>query len=256
MRCRFEPLVPIGKKAVHRFAALLIIIASTVAITPAQAQTASELRIVSGTVEKLDGNLAALSLSQGISLVVRLDSEPRVNSVAKGSGSDLKAGSQVSIQAKSGQSGDLIATPIVLFAPGSNRPDAEPGPDNAQLVATIKKTNASPEGPVLTVADKDEDRKITIRPDTAIWIARAARITDIKVGSAVTMTGVKQRMDHYRCFEPPLVWPGQAIHRSSRASRPRWANVIDRKPAIRKSRKNTRQSRSSSANRFPDRIGF
>jgi Mn2+/Fe2+ NRAMP family transporter len=33
-----------------------------------------------------------------------------VNSVAKGSGSDLKAGSQVSIQAKSGQSGDLIAT--------------------------------------------------------------------------------------------------------------------------------------------------
>jgi hypothetical protein len=102
----------------HRFASLII--ASAVAITPAQAQTASELRI-SGTVEKLDGNLAALSLSRGISLVARLDSEPRVNSVAKGSGSDLKAGSQVSIQAKSGQSGDLIATQIVLFGPGSNR---------------------------------------------------------------------------------------------------------------------------------------
>ena len=113
-----------------------------------------------------------------------------MNSVAKGSGSNLKAGSQVSIQAKSGQSGDLVATQIVLFAPGSNRPDAEPGPDNAQLV---KNTNASPEGLVLTVADKDGDRKITIGPDTAIWIARAARITDIKVGSAVTMTGVKRK---------------------------------------------------------------
>ena len=190
MRCRFEPPALIGKKAVHRFASLII--ASAVAITPAQAQTASELRI-SGTVEKLDGNLAALSLSRGISLVVRLDSEPRVNSVAKGSGSDLKAGSQVSIQAKSGQSGDLIATQIVLFAPGSNRPDAEPGTDNAQLVATIKNTNASPEGPVLTVADnKEGDRKITIGPDTAIWIARAARITDVKVGAAVTVTGVKR----------------------------------------------------------------
>jgi hypothetical protein len=44
----------------------------------------------------------------------------------------------------------------------------------------------------LTVADKDGDRKITIGPDTAIWIARAARITDIKVGSAVTMTGVRR----------------------------------------------------------------
>ena len=160
VRCRFEPPVPVGKKAVHRFASLII--ASAVAISPAQAQTASELRI-SGTVEKLGGNLAALSLSRGISLVVRLDSEPRVNSVAKGSGSDLKAGSQVSIQAKSGQSGDLIATQIVLFAPGSNRPGAEPGPDNAQLVATIKNTNTSPEGTVLTVADKDGDRKITRR---------------------------------------------------------------------------------------------
>ena len=169
----------------HRVAALII--ASAVAITSAQAQTATELRI-SGTVEKLDGNLLALSLSQGISIVVRLDSEPRVNSITKGSGSDLKAGSQVSAQVKSGQSGDLIAIQIVLFAPGS----ALPGPDNAQLVATIKETNASPERPVLTVAVKDEDRKITIEPDTAIWIARAARIADIKVGSAVTMTAVKR----------------------------------------------------------------
>ncbi len=169
----------------HRVAALII--ASAVAITSAQAQTATELRI-SGTVEKLDGNLLALSLSQGISIVVRLDSEPRVNSITKGSGSDLKAGSQVSAQVKSGQSGDLIAIQIVLFAPGS----ALPGPDNAQLVATIKETNASPERPVLTVAVKDENRKITIEPDTAIWIARAARIADIKVGLAVTMTAVKR----------------------------------------------------------------
>ena len=169
----------------HRVAALII--ASAVAITSAQAQTATELRI-SGTVDKLDGDLLALSLSQGISIVVRLNSEPRVNSVTKGSGSDLKAGSQVSAQVKSGQSGDLIATQIVSFAPGS----AVPGPDNAQLVATIKETNASSERPFLTVAVKGEDRKITIEPDTAIWIARAARIADIKVGSAVTMTAVKR----------------------------------------------------------------
>ena len=139
--------------------------------------------------------------------MVRLDSEPRVNSVAKGSRSDLKAGSQVSIQAKSGQSGDLIATQLVLFAPGSNRPDAEPGPDNAQLV-TIKETNASPEGPVLTLAVKGEDRKITIEPDTAIWIARAARITDIKVGSAVTMTAVKREDGSFQVLRASIGPPG------------------------------------------------
>jgi hypothetical protein len=40
VRCRFEPPVPIGKKAMHRFASLII--ASAVAITPAQARTANE----------------------------------------------------------------------------------------------------------------------------------------------------------------------------------------------------------------------
>ena len=185
----------------HRVAALII--ASAVAITSAQAQTATELRI-SGAVEKLDGDLLALSLSQGISIVVRLDSEPRVNSVAKGSGSDLKAGSQVSAQVKSGQSGDLIATQIVLFAPGS----AVPGPDNAQLVVTIKETNAFSERPVLTVAVKGEDRKITIEPDTAIWIARAARITDIKVGSAVTMTAVKREDGSFQVLRASIGPPG------------------------------------------------
>jgi hypothetical protein len=195
----------LGRKAVHRFAALII--ASAVAATLAQAQRASELRI-SGTVEKLDGNLVALSLSQGISLVVRLDSEPQVNSVVIGSGSDLKAGSQVSAQGKSGQGGDLIATQIVLFAPGSNRPDAETGSDNAQLVATIKKVDTSPEGPVLTVADKNEDRKITIGTDTAIWIARAARITDFKVGSAVTMTGVKREDGSLQVLRATIGPPG------------------------------------------------
>jgi hypothetical protein len=55
----------------------------------------SELRTISGTIEKLDGNRVSVSLSEGISLVVHLDSEPRVNTVTKGSGSDLKAGSQV-----------------------------------------------------------------------------------------------------------------------------------------------------------------
>jgi hypothetical protein len=193
--------VPVGRKAVHRVAALVI--ASAVAITSAQAQTATELRI-SGTVEKLDGNLLALSLSQGISIVVRLDSELRVNSVSKGSGSNLKAGSQVSIQAKGSQSGDLIATQIVLFAPGS----AVPGPDNAQLVVTIKETNAFSERPVLTVAVKGEDRKITIEPDTAIWIARAARIADIKVGSSVTMTAMKREDGSFQVLRASIGPPG------------------------------------------------
>ena len=173
----------------HRFASLVI--ASAVVITPAQAQTASELR-VSGTVEKLGGNLAALSLSQGISLVVRLElgAARQLGRERLRIGSESRVSGEYSGQERSKRRPRRNSDRLVRS--GSNRPDTEPGPDNAQLVASIKNANASPEGPVLTVADKDGDRKITIGPDTAIWIARAARITDIKVGSVVTMTGVKR----------------------------------------------------------------
>jgi len=87
-----------------------------------------------------------------------------------------------------------------------------PGPavpgDNAQLVATIKEQNASSERPFLTVAVKGEDRKITIEPDTAIWIARAARIADIKVGSAVTMTAVKREDGSLQVLRASIGPPG------------------------------------------------
>jgi hypothetical protein len=91
-----------------------------------------------------------------------------------------------------------------LFSPGS----ALPGPDNAQLVATIKETNASPKRSVLTVAVKGEDRKITIEPDTAIWIARAARIADIKVGSSVTMTAMKREDGSLQVLRASIGPPG------------------------------------------------
>jgi hypothetical protein len=48
----------------------------------------------------------------------------------------------------------------------------------------------TPRSAILTVAGKNESLKIAIGPDTEIWIARAARITDFKVVSAVTMTAV------------------------------------------------------------------
>jgi hypothetical protein len=101
--------------------------------------------------------------------VVRLDSEPRVYSVAKGYGSDLKTGSE-----HSGQERSKRRPPSQLGSPCSlrGRTDLIQNPGlTTQRVATIKNTNASPERPVLTVADKDGDRKITIGPDTAIWIA-------------------------------------------------------------------------------------
>ena len=156
-----------------------------------QAQTATELRI-SGTVEKLDGNLVALSLSQGISIVVRLDSGAacELGRERLWIGSESRVSGEHSGQERSKRrphrnSGRLVRSRVEQTRCRSRGRQRAAG-------RHYQVRYASPEGPVLTVADKDEDRKITIGPDTAIWIARAARIADIKVGSAVTMTAVKR----------------------------------------------------------------
>jgi hypothetical protein len=117
-----------------------------------------------------------------------------------------------------------VATTLVASNQQMDQP-AEPGPDNAQLVATIKKTDASPEGPILIIPDKDKDRKITIGPDTAIWIARAARIADIKVSSAVTMTAVKREDGSLQVLRA-AIGPSGAGHPPRRRSMGAWLSLV------------------------------
>jgi hypothetical protein len=158
---------------------------------PSQAQGNQDVRI-SGTVEKFDGKLISISPSQGITLVVHFDAGPGINSMRKAKPTDVKVGQQVSAQAKSNPAGGFLATQIIIYENGAEQQAGEvPSTDPSQVVARVTDVGTSNDGPVLSLAYKEGERKVTIGKDAILWSARPASAADIKPGALITIAGTK-----------------------------------------------------------------
>jgi hypothetical protein len=159
--------------------------------TPPSKEANDDVRI-SGTVEKFQGGLISISPSQGVTLTVRFDAGPGINSMRKGKVSDLKTGSPVTAEAKSNPTGGLMASQVVVYESGSETvAGTQASTDPTQVVARLAEIGSTPEGPQLSLTYKDGDRKITLAKDAVIWIARPASAADIKPGSLITIAGRK-----------------------------------------------------------------
>lgn len=161
------------------------------ATRPAAQASDDDVRI-SGTVEKFGGGLISVAPSQGVSLTIRLDAGPGINSMRRGKVSDLKAGAQVAAQARSNPSGGLMTSQVVIYEAGAEHvagPQAATEPD--QSVARLAEVGATEDGPQLRLAYTDGERKLTLARDVIIWIARPAGIDDIKPGALITLAGRK-----------------------------------------------------------------
>jgi len=161
------------------------------AARPAAQASDDDVRI-SGTVEKFGGGLISVSPSQGVSLTIRFDAGPGINSMRRGKVSDLKAGAQVTAQARSNPSGGLMASQVVIYEPGAEHvagPQAATEPD--QSVARLAEVSPTEDGPQLRLTYTDGERKLTLASDVVIWIARPAAADDIKPGALITLAGRK-----------------------------------------------------------------
>lgn len=159
---------------------------------PALAQQSADDVRISGSVEKFQGGLISISPSQGVTLTIRFDAGPGINSMRKGKVSDLKTGIPVSAQAKTNPAGGLMASQIIIYENGSEK-DAgtQASTDPSQVVAQLSEITSTPDGPQLSLTYKDGERKISLAKDAVIWIARPASADDIKPGSLITIAGRK-----------------------------------------------------------------
>ncbi len=147
---------------------------------------------ISGIVEKFQGGLISISPSQGVTLSIRFDAGPGINSMRKGKVSDLKTGLSVSAEAKNNPSGGLMASQLIVYEAGSEAvAGGQASTDPAQVVARLTEISSTPDGPQLSLTYKDGERKITLAKDAVIWIARPASADDIKPGSLITIAGRK-----------------------------------------------------------------
>ncbi|MDB5546094.1 MAG: hypothetical protein JWO64_3243 [Hyphomicrobiales bacterium] len=147
---------------------------------------------ISGTVEKFQGGIISISPSQGVTLAIRFDAGPGINSMRKGKVSDLKAGISVSAEAKNNPAGGLMASQLIVYESGSETvAGGQASTDPTAVVARLTEIGSTPEGPQLSLTYKDGERKLTLAKDAVIWIARPASADDIKPGSLITIAGRK-----------------------------------------------------------------
>ncbi|MDB5643958.1 MAG: hypothetical protein JWN07_3275 [Hyphomicrobiales bacterium] len=159
---------------------------------PASAQASDDDVRISGTVEKFAGGLISVSPSQGVSLTIRFDAGPGINSMRRGKVSDLKSGAQVTAQAKNNPAGGMMAAQVVIYEPGAETvAGTQASTDPSQVVAKITEIGESNDGPQLSLAYKEGERKLTLAKDAVIWIARPASADDIKPGALITLAGRK-----------------------------------------------------------------
>lgn len=166
----------------------LMLTAATLA--SAQAQTSRDVRI-SGTVEKFDGRLISISPSKGITLVVRFDAGPGINSMRKGKASDLKTGQQVRALTKTNATGGVTAGQIIIYEGGAAQTAGDAPTEASQALSSVTDVATSPDGPVLSLTSQDGVRKVTVVKEAVIWTARPASPDDIKPGALITIAGTK-----------------------------------------------------------------
>jgi len=147
---------------------------------------------ISGVVDKFQGGLISISPSQGVTLTIRFDAGPGINSMRKGKVSDLKNGLQVTAQAKNNPAGGLVASQVIIYEQGAEGvAGTQASTDPSQVIAKLSEVTSTPDGAQLSLTYKDGERKLSLAKDVVIWIARPASADDIKPGSLITIAGRK-----------------------------------------------------------------
>ena len=147
---------------------------------------------ISGTVEKFDGQFVSISPSKGITLVLRFEQGPGVNSMRKAKASDIKANQQVSALTNSNPTGGSTASRVIIYEDGAEQRAGGATTDSAQVVAKVTDVSSSSDGPVLSLTYPDGVRKVTVGKEAVVWIAKPAGQDDIKPGYVITVAGTKE----------------------------------------------------------------
>ncbi len=156
-------------------------------VTGVAAQPAEDDVRISGTVQKFENGIMSISPSTGIVLRIRFDAGPGIHSMRRAKISDLRAGQQASVRARSSAAGGMVASQVIIYEQGAELGVGGP----AQLVGKITEIGTSAEGPLLSLTYAEGERKVGLLKEAIVWIARPASAQDIRPGAIITIAGRK-----------------------------------------------------------------
>jgi len=186
-----------------------LLIAIGAAASAQQAQNTVRLR---GAVEKLDGNVVSIKLSDGTSSTLALTDNALVVGVAKASMADIKEGVFLGSAAMPQPDGSQKALEVHIFPEQmrgtgeGHRPFTTPG-STMTNGTTAGATVSGVDGSVMTVKYKDGEKKIVVPPNVPIVRYEIGSRADIKPGVAFIVTAAIKKPDG--TYETPRINVGR-----------------------------------------------
>lgn len=187
--------------------ALLIAMGTAAAI----AQQAQMVRL-RGTVEKLDGNVVSIKLSDGASSTLTLSDNALIVGVVKASMAEIKEGVFFGSAAMPQPDGSQKALEVHIFPEQmrgqgeGHRPFSTPGSTMTNGTASGA-TVAGVDGSTILIKYKDGEKKLVVPPNIPITRYEIGSKADIKAGAAFTVTAATRKPDG--TYESPRINVGR-----------------------------------------------
>ena len=178
----------------------------------AAAQQAANTVRLRGTVEKLDGNVVSIKLSDGASSTLTLTNDALIVGVVKASMADVKEGVFLGSAAMPQPDGSQKALEVHIFPEQmrgqgeGHRPFTTPGSTMTNGTASGA-TVTSVEGSAMLLKFKDGEKKIVVPPNVPITRYEVGSKADIKPGVAFTVTAATKKPDG--TYESPRINVGR-----------------------------------------------
>jgi hypothetical protein len=178
-----------------RTTVLLFAAGTMVGLTAFHDASAADKVRVRGTVESLDGNTLKVKNGDGKEVVVTMTPGFNVLGVKNASSADIKPGDFVGIGSQPTSSGINGAVQIVIF-PASMKGTGEGDrpwdvkPNGTMTNGTVANAVKDVNGPMLTLAYKGGQRKVSIPDGTKIVALAPATKDDLKPGAGVSLQGI------------------------------------------------------------------
>lgn len=159
---------------------------------------------VRGEIEKVDGNTLTVKARDGAHLTIAVPDNVRVMNFVKASLADIKPNSYIGVTAMPQADGSQRAIAIHIFleaqrgtGEGHRAWDLRPG--STMTNAAVETTAGSVDGQVLTVkyksADKTDEKKVIVPPETPIVTYAPADRGELKPGAQIIIFGAQKQPD-------------------------------------------------------------
>lgn len=176
---------------------LLVVSAAVMLAPPASAQETLRVR---GVVEAVDGSTLRVRSRDGTELTIVIGERPTFTAIIKADRAELKPGAYVGATALPQADGSLAAVEVHIFPEamrgvGEGHRPWDLQPQSTMTNASVETAVSAVDGQVLTLKYKDGEKKIRVRPQTAIVTYAPGDRAELKPGTAVFLFATRKTPD-------------------------------------------------------------